>query len=53
MLVKATCGFPGELCSASGVCSLVSDRFVSDSPALGTKRNDFILSTGLNFTFVH
>ena len=31
----------------------VSDRFVSDPPALGTKRNDFILSTGLNFTFAH
>jgi len=53
MLVRTTSGFPVELSSASAACSLVSKCFVSDPPALGAKRNDFILSAGLNFTFVH
>lgn len=31
----------------------VSDRYVTNPPIIGTKSNDFILSTGLNFSFAH
>lgn len=31
----------------------VSDRYVTNPPIVGTKSNDFILSTGLNFSFAH
>jgi Protein of unknown function, DUF481 len=32
--------------------STISDRYISD-PIPGTVSNDFIFSTGLNFTFTH
>ena len=31
----------------------ISDRYVSDPPIVGTKSNDVIFSTGINFAFVH
>jgi putative salt-induced outer membrane protein YdiY len=31
----------------------LSDRYVSDPPIIGTKANDIIFTTGVNFTFAH
>jgi putative salt-induced outer membrane protein len=31
----------------------LSDRYVTDPPIIGTKSNDVILTTGVNFTFAH
>ena len=31
----------------------LSDRYVSDPPILGTKANDIIFTTGVNFSFAH
>src|SRR6202041_2263172 len=31
----------------------LSDRYVSDPPIIGTKANDVIFTTGVNFTFAH
>jgi hypothetical protein len=31
----------------------LSDRYVSDPPIIGTKSNDVILTTGVNFSFAH
>lgn len=31
----------------------LSDRYVSDPPIIGTKPNDVILTTGVNFSFAH
>jgi putative salt-induced outer membrane protein len=36
-----------------GLQLAISDRYVSNPPIVGTKSNDVIFSTGINFAFVH
>jgi hypothetical protein len=36
-----------------GLQLAISDRYVSNPPIVGTKSNDVIFSTGINFAFTH
>ena len=36
-----------------GLQLAISDRYVSNPPIVGTKSNDVIFSTGINFAFAH